>query len=342
MSSDVVYPTGAMRDYEANSGCHSRESTSRSTRSPATTTGTTRWKDSTPRSCSRRRPSGHARRVEADNCTDEHDRPADRRAHRRGRPAPQGIRRADPAPGGAVLPAPDRPVRPDCRRYGGRPARGPRGASRGSVGASRPRGASSRWSFSDIPSTPAAITSARATDFAALHRLLREYDVAIVMAGDTHDLEYYAERHAGSPKVIHHFVNGGGGAYLSFGTALAFPADPATALWAFYPNRATRGEDRGHDAAIGNGRPGGGRAPRGLGRFGRVAVGSVRRQRRPVLPELYRGPRRTQKGRIRLLPYGVHGRLHWREMEVSAGTLPATPRRLASRVGRGDSPEGVR
>ena len=27
--------------------------------------------------------------------------------------------------------------------------------------------------------------------------------------------------------------------------------------------------------------------------------------------------------RIRLLPYGVHGRLQWREMEVSAGTLAA-------------------
>ena len=45
------------------------------------------------------------------------------------------------------------------------------------------------------------------------------------MAGDTHDLEYYAERRgAGS---VHHFVNGGGGAYLSFGTALSWPAAAA-------------------------------------------------------------------------------------------------------------------
>jgi hypothetical protein len=48
-------------------------------------------------------------------------------------------------------------------------------------------------------------------DFAALHRLLREHDVAIAMAGDPHDLEYYAERRAGSPRVMHHFVNGGEG-----------------------------------------------------------------------------------------------------------------------------------
>ena len=36
-------------------------------------------------------------------------------------------------------------------------------------------------------------------DFAALHGLLREHDVAVVMAGDTHDLEYYVERRATAP-----------------------------------------------------------------------------------------------------------------------------------------------
>ena len=36
-------------------------------------------------------------------------------------------------------------------------------------------------------------------------------------------------------RVMHHFVNGGGGAYLSIGTALDFPKEPAVADWAFYP-----------------------------------------------------------------------------------------------------------
>ena len=75
--------------------------------------------------------------------------------------------------------------------------------------------------------------------FLALRSLLREHGVRVVMAGDTHDLEYYAETAggaAGAP-AVHHFVNGGGGAYLSFGTSLAWPAQPATADWAFYPNR---------------------------------------------------------------------------------------------------------
>jgi uncharacterized membrane protein HdeD (DUF308 family) len=70
--------------------------------------------------------------------------------------------------------------------------------------------------------------------FAEIHQMLRDHRVAIVMAGDTHDLEYYAEPAAGGG-AFHHFVNGGGGAYLSFGTALAWPKEPATEDWAFYP-----------------------------------------------------------------------------------------------------------
>ena len=57
------------------------------------------------------------------------------------------------------------------------------------------------------------------------------------MAGDTHDFEYYREKISrdGTTHVMHHFVNGGGGAYLSIGTALDFPKQPAVGDWAFYP-----------------------------------------------------------------------------------------------------------
>ncbi|MGH9867199.1 MAG: metallophosphoesterase family protein [Candidatus Polarisedimenticolia bacterium] len=67
--------------------------------------------------------------------------------------------------------------------------------------------------------------------FTAIRELLRSHGVRAVMAGDTHDLEYYREA------TMHHWVNGGGGAYLSFGTSLAWPADPATAEWAYYPSQ---------------------------------------------------------------------------------------------------------
>jgi uncharacterized membrane protein HdeD (DUF308 family) len=72
--------------------------------------------------------------------------------------------------------------------------------------------------------------------FAALYRLLAAHDVRVAMAGDTHDFEYYRESLAGDgARVMHHFVNGGGGAYLSIGTALDFPSEPAVGDWAFYP-----------------------------------------------------------------------------------------------------------
>ncbi len=74
--------------------------------------------------------------------------------------------------------------------------------------------------------------------FGALRTLLREHGVGIVMAGDTHDLEYYLEDTGGSGRPVHHFVNGGGGAYMSFGTALSWPREPATREWAYYPTTA--------------------------------------------------------------------------------------------------------
>ncbi len=72
-------------------------------------------------------------------------------------------------------------------------------------------------------------------NFAALYQLLAKHNVRIAMAGDTHDFEYYQERISAGAGVMHHFVNGGGGAYLSIGTALDFPKEPPVADWAFYP-----------------------------------------------------------------------------------------------------------
>ena len=78
-------------------------------------------------------------------------------------------------------------------------------------------------------------------EFMAVRDLLRAHGVRIVMAGDTHDLEYYQEAVTGpsGPSTVHHWVNGGGGAYLSFGSALAWPAKPDLGTWAYYPNQAS-------------------------------------------------------------------------------------------------------
>jgi hypothetical protein len=90
----------------------------------------------------------------------------------------------------------------------------------------------------DIPPTAEGQDVAESSEkFAALYRLLATHNVKIAMAGDTHDFEYYRENIVGDgpERVMHHFVNGGGGAYLSIGTALDFPKEPAAADWAFYP-----------------------------------------------------------------------------------------------------------
>ncbi|MFO1002449.1 MAG: metallophosphoesterase [Planctomycetaceae bacterium] len=77
-------------------------------------------------------------------------------------------------------------------------------------------------------------------NFESLKDLLTKYEVDIIMGGDTHDLEYYLEHQknaSGDDRLVRHFVNGGGGAYLSFGTSLDWPESPITEEWAIYPGR---------------------------------------------------------------------------------------------------------
>jgi hypothetical protein len=69
--------------------------------------------------------------------------------------------------------------------------------------------------------------------FKEVHELLRSRGVRVMMAGDTHDFEYYRDARAGD--ALHYFVNGGGGAYLSIGTALDWPDRAALDDFAFYP-----------------------------------------------------------------------------------------------------------
>lgn len=69
--------------------------------------------------------------------------------------------------------------------------------------------------------------------FGEVHELLRSRGVRVMMAGDTHDFEYYRDARSGDP--LHYFVNGGGGAYLSIGTALDWPKQGALGDYAFYP-----------------------------------------------------------------------------------------------------------
>ena len=108
--------------------------------------------------------------------------------------------------------------------------------------------------------------------------------------GDTHDLDADADT-ARSP-AVHYFVNGGGGAYMSFGTSLAWPT-PATQLGVLSESRRGDREDRSAHAVVETARVVVDPGVRRVAVHGRVVVGRVRLQRRPVLPELPRGERRA-------------------------------------------------
>ena len=160
--------------------------------------------------------------------------------------------------------------------------------------------------------------------FRALKTELSRRGVPIVMAGDTHDLEYYAEPGAAGQPVTHHFVNGGGGAYLSFGTALAWPAHPPIETWAHYPNResvAMKIETmtpwwkrpawfwvREFDAW-----------PFGPEWLSGIFDYNVA----PFFQSFVEVRVERSANQVRVIPYGVHGRLTWGEIASSPGLRTA-------------------
>ncbi|WP_291983648.1 metallophosphoesterase [Luteitalea sp.] len=162
------------------------------------------------------------------------------------------------------------------------------------------------------------------TGLAALHALLRSHGVSIVMAGDTHDLEYYVEQpQRRGMSTMHHWVNGGGGAYLSFGTALAWPASPATTTWAHYPGY------RDVRAKIGGETPWWKRPAwwwtRDLGAWPFTAEwlsALFDSNEAPFFQSFVEVRVEPTARRVRVRPWGVHGRLRWRDLHASAD-LPA-------------------
>jgi hypothetical protein len=154
--------------------------------------------------------------------------------------------------------------------------------------------------------------------FSQLKRTLLDRGATIVMAGDTHDLEYYAETDAAASRTVHHFVNGGGGAYLSFGTSLAWPEHAPTNDWAFFPNR---------DAVTSKieattrwwKRP----AWWWTRRFGAWPFSAewlsaaFDANVAPFFQSFVEVKVELSANRVRVIPHGVHGRLTWAELDAS-------------------------
>ncbi|MGE3808477.1 MAG: metallophosphoesterase, partial [Gemmataceae bacterium] len=161
--------------------------------------------------------------------------------------------------------------------------------------------------------------------FDKLHQLMLDYQVNIVMGGDTHDFEYYRETYeqAGRSRRLHHFVNGGGGAYLSIGTALDWPDRPAVPACAHYPraDQLTAKLDRETPAwkqpiwwwiKYVNAWP-----------SSAESVASVFDYNRAPFYQSFMEIRvEGSKNQVRLLLYGCNGRLRWRDLHHQGQIIP--------------------
>ena len=163
-------------------------------------------------------------------------------------------------------------------------------------------------------------------EFAGIHQLLRAHQVDVVMAGDTHDLEHYREPYEadGTRREMLHFVNGGGGAYLSIGTALDWPDVPATQDAAFYPRTDALIAKLDRDTTWWQ-RP----LWIWVKRFHawpsnpEFLSGAFNFNRAPFFQSFVEVRVEPSANRVRILPYGVHGRLTWREMQRIGAVMPA-------------------
>jgi hypothetical protein len=123
---------------------------------------------------------------------------------------------------------------------------------------------------------------------------------------------------------VHHFVNGGGGAYLSFGTALAWPDHPATSQWAFYPRTdQVRSKIRANMTAL--------KWPlwwwtdalRAWPFSVEWLSAAFDFNVAPFYQSFVEVRVEPSARRVRVLPYGGAGRLRWSDLQHSADLLPA-------------------
>ena len=143
------------------------------------------------------------------------------------------------------------------------------------------------------------------------------------MAGDTHDFEFYKEVDQAQGRPTYHFVNGGGGAYLSIGTALAWPKQLPVTDAAFYPRT---------DAVIAKLNS---QTPRWkwpiwfwVNRLdawpssSEALASAFDFNRAPFFQSFMEVRVESSANVVRLPPYGASGRLRWRDLQVYGGIVP--------------------
>jgi uncharacterized membrane protein HdeD (DUF308 family) len=161
--------------------------------------------------------------------------------------------------------------------------------------------------------------------FTALHRLLREHQVDVVMAGDMHSFEYYQDAYqaGGKTRTMHHFVNGGGGAFVTVGVPFDWPATPDAPVWTYFPRK---------DAIIAklNAQTPTWKMPLWLWvkHFsawpftGYIMSSAFDHNKAPFFQSFVEVQVRNSKNEVAFLVHGANGQLRWRELENFRKLLP--------------------
>jgi uncharacterized membrane protein HdeD (DUF308 family) len=165
-----------------------------------------------------------------------------------------------------------------------------------------------------------------AESFAAVHKLLKEEKVEVVMAGDMHYFEHYKEsyRADGKDHTIHHFTNGGGGAYLVVGLPFDWPRQPDLPDWTYFPRK---------DAII---KKLDAQTPfwkmplwlwvkyfKGWPLSGYILSAAFNHNKAPFFQSFVEVQVLHSKKEVRFIPYGANGPLRWRELENYEAWMPA-------------------
>jgi hypothetical protein len=152
--------------------------------------------------------------------------------------------------------------------------------------------------------------------FKEVHDLLRSNDVQVMMAGDTHDFEYYRNDRT------HYFVNGGGGAYLSIGTALDWPDRAALGDYAFYPRTDAVSEKLNAETPVWKWPAWWWIRRNGAWPFSVEALSAVFDfNRAPFFQSFAEVRVERSRNRVVIAVFGVDGPLRWRDLQIGGAVM---------------------
>jgi hypothetical protein len=162
--------------------------------------------------------------------------------------------------------------------------------------------------------------------FTAVHRLLHENQVEVVMAGDMHYFEHYQETYqaGGKTRTMHHFVNGGGGAYIVMGLPFDWPAEPDLPVWTYYPRKDAVTAKLDAQTPVW-------KMPlwlwvrdlSGWPLSGYALSAAFDHTKAPYFQSFVEVQVRNSKDQVALIPHSANGPLRWRELENYRALMPA-------------------